>query len=673
MSRTFTLVIIIMMLSPSHIQAGFVLNGAPICSAEGAQYAPVIVTDHAGGAIIAWSDERWGWGYSGVYVQRINAVGESLWAEDGIALRLTVAACYDVQAIDDGSGGAIIVWTDLRNSWGGFSPDENADIYIGRVDGDGNILWGEDGFGLCTESARQFNPRIIGDGNGGAIVIWQDERAGDDIYGQRINAEGTPLWAIGGVPVCADPNYQTAPAIASDGAGGAIIAWEDNRGGGKSIYAQRLDSSGDPVWSSDGVPVCTAEGLQRDPKLAPDGAHGAIIVWYNDYEDDLAPKVLSNTIAAQRISGSSGETLWAADGVIVCATDGFAWYPDIVADGYGGAIIGWQDNRNSTPENHHDDVYAQRLDGEGVPLWTLNGTLVCGAAGYQENPSMAADGSGGAFFVWPDKRVDYEECDIYTQVVTGDGTVLWAADGIPLSVAPGYQYRPQVISDGAGGAFFTWAENSSPTQDPSPRDIYAARVNDSGAIVPTLLQEWSAELDRSAIRLSWSLFCEDPTFQFRVLRSDHNDPREYRFLDDARIERSGSTYVFRDVSCQQGNSYIYQVILRGNGEDALLFQSERITVPLTPLVLNPCFPNPFNPRTTVWLDIPRAGGATLAVHDLHGRLVRTLVSGQMNAGRHPVVWDGLDDRGAQTPSGVYLVRLVTADGAQRAVKVTLSK
>jgi hypothetical protein len=84
-------------------------------------------------------------------------------------------------------------------------------------------------------------------------------------------------------------------------------------------------------------------------------------------------------------------------------------------------------------------------------------------------------------------------------------------------------------------------------------------------------------------------------------------------------------------------------------------------------------PNPFNPCTTVWLDIPRSGGVTLAVHDLHGRLVRTLLSGQMSEGRHPVVWDGMDDRGAQAPSGVYLVRLVTADGQQRAVKVTLSK
>ncbi|MDY0110093.1 MAG: FlgD immunoglobulin-like domain containing protein [Candidatus Krumholzibacteria bacterium] len=84
-------------------------------------------------------------------------------------------------------------------------------------------------------------------------------------------------------------------------------------------------------------------------------------------------------------------------------------------------------------------------------------------------------------------------------------------------------------------------------------------------------------------------------------------------------------------------------------------------------------PNPFNPRTTVWLDIPRSGGVTLAVHDLRGRLVRTLWAGPMDAGRCPVTWDGMDERGQQAASGVYLVRLVTAGGDQQAVKVTLTK
>jgi hypothetical protein len=91
------------------------------------------------------------------------------------------------------------------------------------------------------------------------------------------------------------------------------------------------------------------------------------------------------------------------------------------------------------------------------------------------------------------------------------------------------------------------------------------------------------------------------------------------------------------------------------------------------LAISSVAPNPFNPRTTVRLDLPRSETVALAVHDLSGRLVRTLWQGTMQAGRHAVVWDGLDERGQPSPSGTYLVRLVGADGAQRAVKITLSK
>lgn len=91
------------------------------------------------------------------------------------------------------------------------------------------------------------------------------------------------------------------------------------------------------------------------------------------------------------------------------------------------------------------------------------------------------------------------------------------------------------------------------------------------------------------------------------------------------------------------------------------------------LAISNVAPNPFNPSTTIQLDLPRSEPVTLAVHDLGGRLVRTVWDGELAAGRHSLVWDGADARGAAAASGVYLVRLSTADGVQQTVKVTLSK
>ncbi|MEZ4387251.1 MAG: C25 family cysteine peptidase [Candidatus Krumholzibacteriia bacterium] len=71
-------------------------------------------------------------------------------------------------------------------------------------------------------------------------------------------------------------------------------------------------------------------------------------------------------------------------------------------------------------------------------------------------------------------------------------------------------------------------------------------------------------------------------------------------------------------------------------------------------------PNPFNPATTIEFAVPRTGEVELAVFDVAGRRVATLVRGVVAAGQHQVVWQGRDDRGLQVASGVYFCRL--ADG-----------
>jgi len=83
-------------------------------------------------------------------------------------------------------------------------------------------------------------------------------------------------------------------------------------------------------------------------------------------------------------------------------------------------------------------------------------------------------------------------------------------------------------------------------------------------------------------------------------------------------------------------------------------------------------PNPFNPRTTIEFELKRDGPCHLALYDLQGRLVRTLVAEQRQAGLNATVWNGLDDRGRQAASGVYLARL-RAGTETDLLKVTLLK
>jgi hypothetical protein len=75
------------------------------------------------------------------------------------------------------------------------------------------------------------------------------------------------------------------------------------------------------------------------------------------------------------------------------------------------------------------------------------------------------------------------------------------------------------------------------------------------------------------------------------------------------------------------------------------------------------YPNPFNPSTSISMSLGREGHVELAVYDLLGRNVTTLVSKVMEAGEHVIEWDGTDSDGHDAASGIYLYRLETDDGS----------
>ena len=116
--------------------------------------------------------------------------------------------------------------------------------------------------------------------------------------------------------------------------------------------------------------------------------------------------------------------------------------------------------------------------------------------------------------------------------------------------------------------------------------------------------------------------------------------------------------------------------------DVAVDQRLTVTQPGTPagpaaaparLALLPNHPNPFNPRTCLSLSLPAPARADLAVYDLAGRRVRTLLAAApLPAGTHEVEWDGRDEEGAELPSGVYLVR-VKAGRSAATRKITLLK
>jgi hypothetical protein len=354
----------------------------------------------------------------------------------------------------DGSGGAILAWQDDRNG--------SLDIFAQKVDMSGRVRWTVGGVAVCPDTLHQGYPELASDGAGGAVLAWCDDRSGNcAVFAQKVNSSGESVWMTGGIPVCKARGGRTAPAIISDGFGGAIIVWHDNRNGNYDIYGQRIDASGKIAWGSGGTAVCAAGADQLYPVIMSDGAGGAIVAW-----DDTRNG--NHDIFAQRVN-SSGSVEWADDGVAVCTATGNQMNPAMVTDGSGGTIIVWHDKRGA-----NYDIFAQRLNASGKVLWPADGIVVSDANGDQSSPRVTMDGTGGAIVAWYDKRNgDY---DIYAQRISAAGVSQWLSGGIPVCKVAGDQMYPAIVSDGAGGAIVAWHDNRD-----SNFDIYAERVDASGA------------------------------------------------------------------------------------------------------------------------------------------------------------------------------------------------
>ena len=604
------------------------IDGTRISAAGG--YSPTIVSDGAGGAIVAWQEYHIGTAED-IYAQRVDGSGVTQWTEGGVALCAAMSDQYDLAIASDGAGGAIVTWYDYRSAPTGY------DIYAQRVDAYGVVQWTTDGVALCTEENHQMAPTIASDGAGGAIIAWEDFRGDSDIYAQRVSASGAPMWTTNGLVICSAANTQRSPRMVADGSWGAIVAWEDSRSGaGSNIYVQRVDASGTHQWAPDGVSLGT-DMIGYAPAIVSDGAAGAVVTW-QDHRSGV-----DSDIYVRRIN-AAGTPQWTANGVALCTATKDQQAPTIASDGAAGAIVTWHDRRDGV---YDSNIYAQRVDAGGIRLWLGNGVALCNAGGSQEYPRIVSDGVGGAIVVWEDYRNGLAT-DIYAQRVNASGSPQWEANGIALCIAAYEQHDPMIAPDDAGGAIVTWEDYRTP--DPGIYAQYATGPLNAVAIVSfdaaevagvvTLRSTFRSDLGVEAVNVYRAVgINEDPLMVIeRVL-----DVRGDRF-----------EYVDRDVA--PGQSYRYQIgVIDADGE----FFSQVVTVIVDAITgaLSQNQPNPFNPTTTIRFVLPVREDVTLAIYDANGHLVRTLVNEVRGYGAHEVTWDGRDDDGMAMGSGVYLYRL----------------
>lgn len=535
------------------------------------------------------------------------------WEPDGNAL----SGGGVPQIVTDGSGGAIVAW-EYWDPWG-----SQWDFAMGqRLSPGGNEVWQPGGH--IVASSNQNLPQLVSDGAGGAIFVWLDNRNGFvNIYAQRIDASGAEQWAPGGVAIRvggSSVDYANL-AVVSDGSGGAIIAWADPRVDGMDIYARRIDAAGTALWTVNGNPVCIAAGTQVEPVAVADGSGGAWIAWVdvrNGNGDIYARHVAANGFADG-----------VADGFALCTATGIQWRAQIAPDESGGAIVAWQDERTGIAP----DIYAQRVSSAGAVEWTTNGIAVCSEASYQETPTIASGGSGGAVVVWRDSRTQPAGgIAFYAQRVNGAGVPQWTADGdlLGTSMSSPFGFREHaVIADGSGESIVTWAEDNYDEVTFQPVTII--RVQRLGT-------DGSAQWTAGGVELIYNDDLSNSGVRVPALVSDG---------------WGGAIVVWEDWRYWQASA-VYAAHVSPSGAVTDVGPARGPS-----MVVANVYPNPFSGAASIAIQLEKPGKVDIDIFDVAGRKVRSLVQSEA-ALSHVVELRDRDDAGNLLPSGVYFCRVRSA-------------
>lgn len=460
------------------------VNGLAIGAGSGDQYPSGVMCYENQDKIFIWAD----WTDHNIYTKRID-VTEG-YVKTTVICNESGTQRNPKQCPDDDEG-AIICWQDSRNATNFY------DIYAQKVNSSGDTVWLENGIVVCSEVAYQDHPKICSDGFGGAIIVWDDDRSySTDIYAQRVNSSGHIKWNLNGNAISTANGSQGDIQILSDGNGGAVIAWTDRRNGDYDVYAQHVNSSGNVQWGGNGTIVFATDESERAPRICSDLNGGFIISCLSGL----------NEVRAQRMN-QTGNPLWINNGTIVCNTSGEKMYPIIITDNTGGAIITWAEDRDIF---YDKDIYAQRIDSNGVKLWADNGSAICIAAGDQDSPVVCTDGAGGAIITWTDMQTH----NIYAQRVNSEGITKWTKYGFTgLLICEAYSYTPTICSDNEGGAVIMWYDKRS-----GNIDSYAQNIKNS---IPTSNnpEDINVDVDEN-IFIDWMLSDDCDGGMYKVLLNE---------------------------------------------------------------------------------------------------------------------------------------------------------
>jgi FG-GAP-like repeat/Secretion system C-terminal sorting domain len=575
--------------------------------------------------------------------------------------------------------------SDFDYAYSVFAADVDGDgdmDALGASEGDSDITWWEnlDGRGLTWSEHT-----VDGDFDG-AIDVHAEDMDGDgdvDVLGAAQFANEITWWEN------------------LDGTG---LDWSEHVVGGEynlahMVYTADVDDDGDVdvLGAARSAEITWWEnldgtGLNWSEHTVDGEFSGACYVHAGDMDGDGDIDVLG-------AANADDDIIWweNVDG------DGLSWSEHTVDGDYNGAYVAHAEDMDGDGDvdvlgaaEHDDDItWWENLDGTGLnwsehivdgefaePLSAYaedldgDGDMDVLGASYEDNVITWWENLDGDGLNWFEHTLDgeyYGAISVYAEDMNGDGFIdvlgtafnanditWWAQSGSSVLLTPGS--NPVVVT--LGDSFDYSVDIAIYLDEPLFGAIWSEAILPNGSTYGPIYDldfyfGTTTEIHVDGLVLEIPLFAPLGDYEFVLNMGLNSNYAVYSDHFSFTIVEAG-TRVASTID-QGWTSYGHERIISSDGPEI-----HADTPILTDFSLQPVYPNPFNPTTTVTVSLPSAAHLDILVFDVTGRLVTELASGQFSMGTHSLPFDG-----SNLASGLYFVRATVAGELDQTQKVML--
>jgi hypothetical protein len=425
----------------------------PINNMAGEQAIPKVATCPNGDTYIAsFSSES---GNYNVRMQRLDAQGNELWETNGILIsdnpQMSWLTDWDMTADNDNH--AILTFQDVRNV--------DNDVVAYRISPSGSFVWGPDGIELSSGPAFDASPKVTVTSAGNAVFAWQ---ADDVIILQKVSPSGSLLWGSNGITISSTGITFSWPQLIPVGSDEVILKYFQDTGTfpsiTRNIYAQRYDADGNPVWSSPTV-ITNMGGIVAWTQVLPfedDGSDGFYIAWHDQrYGPSNPSKVYVHHI------NSSGQAVFTANGVSVSGSSYMQNEAKLALPSGSSDIYVFWDEIEPVFQNDWG-ISGQKISSTGTKLWGANGMPILSVSGVQTYIVQARK-SPTDMAIFYEEYVDNVNIVLKAARIDTDGNFVWPSDIVNISTVISSKVHPVVNEFANNQWILSWEDDRSSESD----------------------------------------------------------------------------------------------------------------------------------------------------------------------------------------------------------------